>query len=221
MNATLKMCVVLLLAFAASFAGAKGGGSSGGGGHGGGGGHASSGGGRSVSSVSARPGPSPSAAPRPTAPQAAAPARTTTTTTTTRTVNSSSRYVSGGGVAYGGMGSGYHYDNGLMTGLLIGNMMHPTNTVVYAGGGAYNNNALLYPDGRVVNQHGQQIGTYQNGQFTEMQNGPMAAQPIPQDALAPVEKEKTVSEWLKDIFVFVVVVLSIIFLILLLFGLLA
>jgi hypothetical protein len=119
------------------------------------------------------------------------------------------------------MGSGYHYNNGMMTGLLIGNMMHPTNTVVYAGGGAHNNNALLYPDGRVVNQNGQQIGTYQNGQFTEMQNGPMAAQPVPQDALTPAEKEKTVSDWLKDIFVFVVIVLIIIFLALLLLGLLA
>lgn len=116
------------------------------------------------------------------------------------------------------MGVGYGYSNGLVTGMLIGNMMHPTNTVVYAGGGVHNNNALLYPDGRVVNQNGQQIGTYQNGQFTEMQNGPVVAQPIPQDALAPVEKEKTVGDWMKDILVFFVLILVIVFLIIILRG---
>lgn len=119
------------------------------------------------------------------------------------------------------MGMGYGYSNGLVTGMLIGNMMHPTNTVVYAGGGVHNNNALLYPDGRVVNQNGQQIGTYQNGQFTEMQNGPVVAQPIPQDALAPVEKEKSVSDWLKDIFAVIAIVLAIAVCIIILLGLLA
>lgn len=119
------------------------------------------------------------------------------------------------------MGVGYGYSNGLVTGMILGNMMHPHNTVVYTGGGANNNNALLYPDGRVVNQNGQQIGTYQNGQFTEMQNGPIVAQQIPQDALKPAEKEKSVADWLKDIFLFVCVVLIILILILVLLGLLA
>jgi hypothetical protein len=82
---------------------------------------------------------------------------------------------------YGGMGMGYGYSNGLLTGLIIGNMMHPHNTVVYTGGG-YSGNALLYPDGRVVNQQGYQVGVYQNGQFTAM-NGGMVAQPAPADAL--------------------------------------
>jgi hypothetical protein len=135
-------------------------------------------------------------------------------------VNTSSRYVSGGGVAYGGMGMGYGYSNGLLTGMIIGNMMHPHNTVVYAGGGAHNNNALLYPDGRVVNQQGQQVGTYQNGQFTETPNGPVVAQPVPQDALhPPAEREKTVGEWMMDILKVVLLILAIVFLIIILRGL--
>lgn len=93
------------------------------------------------------------------------------------------------------MGPGYYHNDGLLTGLIIGNMMHPQNTVVYAGGGAHSNNALLYPDGRVVNQQGQQVGTYQNGQFTETPNGPTVAQPIPQSALKPAEKETSVGEY--------------------------
>lgn len=110
------------------------------------------------------------------------------------------------------MGAGYYHNDGLLTGLIIGNMMHPQNTVVYAGGGAHSNNALLYPDGRVVNQNGQQVGTYQNGQFTEMQNGPTVAQPVPQEALKPVEKEKTVMQWLGDILAVIALVIAIIFL---------
>lgn len=109
-----------------------------------------------------------------------APSRTTTTTTTTRTYSSS--YVHPYGGCCGGMGMGYGYSNGLITGLIIGEMMHPANTVVYTGGGAYSNNALLYPDGRVVNQQGYLVGTYTNGTFTAIQNGPMVAQPVPQDA---------------------------------------
>ena len=93
------------------------------------------------------------------------------------------------------MGPGYYHNDGLLTGLIIGNMMHPHNTTVYTGGGANNNNALLYPDGRVVNQQGQQIGTYQNGQFAETPNGPVVAQPIPQSALQPAEKETSVLQW--------------------------
>ena len=57
---------------------------------------------------------------------------------------------------------------------------------MYNGGGVYNNNALLYPDGSVVNQQGYQVGTYQNGQFTAVQNGPKVAQPVPADAGAEV-----------------------------------
>lgn len=216
--------LLLLLSLASCIiinADAKGGASSGGG----------RGGGSSVSAP-ARPAPAPSVAPRPSTPPAASPAQrpspaptaapktTTTTTTTTRSVNTSSRYVSGGGVAYGGMGMGYGYSNGLLTGMIIGNMMHPHNTVVYAGGGAHSNNALLYPDGRVVNQQGQQVGTYQNGQFTETPNGPVVAQPIPQDALhPPAEREKTVSEWMKDILLFTLLILVIVTLIIFLRGL--
>ena len=86
---------------------------------------------------------------------------------------------------YGGMGMGYGYANGMLTGLIIGNMMHPAHTVVYNGGGAYNNNALLYPDGRVVSQSGQLVGTYVDGQFTAIPNGAIVAQPVPKDAQAP------------------------------------
>jgi hypothetical protein len=82
---------------------------------------------------------------------------------------------------YGGFGMGYGYSNGLLTGMIIGNMLHPHNTVVYTGGGTYNNNALLYPDGRVVDNRGYQVGTYQNGVFTAV-NGGMVAQPVPADA---------------------------------------
>ena len=114
---------------------------------------------------------------------ATAPSRSTTTTTTTTTMNRtySSPYVSPGGY-YGGWGMGYGYSNGLLTGLIIGNMMHPHGTVMYAGGGSYNNNALLYPDGRVVDQSGRVVGTYVNGQFTAVQNGQIVAQPVPADA---------------------------------------
>jgi len=165
-----------------------------GGGGGAGGGHSvsSGGGGRSFSAPSS---PSPSkgsfsapAAP-PTAqkgsfsaPPVAAPRQTTTTTSTT----TMTRRTAGGGYAgspmmYGGMGMGFGYTNGLLTGLIIGNMMHPNNTVVYSGGG-YNGNALLYPDGRVVNQQGYQVGNYANGQFSPV-NGGMVAQPAPSDAV--------------------------------------
>jgi hypothetical protein len=180
---------------------------------GGGGGHsASSGGGRSFSAPSA-PSPSKGSFSAPVAPPAAqkgsfgappaaAPRQTTTTTSTT----TMTRRTAGGGYAgspmmYGGMGMGFGYTNGLLTGLIIGNMMHPTNTVVYSGGG-YNGNALLYPDGRVVNQQGYQVGTYQNGQFSPV-NGGMVAQPAPADAVQyqnsptqPVVLEKAVpSNW--------------------------
>ena len=162
----------------ANVADAKGGGSSGG--HGGGGGGRSGGGG--FSSSAGRPNSVATAPSRPSTP-AAAPApqtRTVTTTSTTTTRTAGGGYV-GGGMMYGGMGMGYGYSNGLLTGLIIGNMMHPHNTVVYTGGG-YSGNALLYPDGRVVNQQGYQVGTYQNGQFNAV-NGGMVAQPAPADAL--------------------------------------
>lgn len=127
-------------------------------------------------------------APRPNSAPVVTPnaAPRTTTTTTTTSVNRTSSYgyrspYVGGGYMYGGMGMGYGYSNGLLTGMIIGNMMHPQNTVVYAGGGQYNNNALLYPDGRVVNQQGYQVGTYANGQFIPV-NGGMVAQAVPADA---------------------------------------
>jgi len=110
-----------------------------------------------------------------------APTQTTTRTTTTLTRTYSSRYVSPGGY-YGGWGMGYHYSNGLMTGLIIGSMMHPYGTIMYTGPGMYYNNAVLYPDGRVVNQNGYLVGTYAGGQFNPIQNGPMVAQPAPADA---------------------------------------
>jgi hypothetical protein len=98
----------------------------------------------------------------------------------------------GGGMMYGGMGMGYGYTNGLLTGLIIGNLMHPHNTVVYSGGG-YNGNSLLYPDGRVVNQQGYQVGTYVNGQFTPV-NGGMVAQQAPADALQYQNSQPVVLE---------------------------
>lgn len=108
------------------------------------------------------------------------PSRSTTTTTTI------SRNYYGGGMGYyyhpymmyPGFGMGYGYSNGLMEGLIIGSLMHPAGTTVYSGGG-YGGNALLYPDGRVVDQNGYQVGTYINGQFTPVQNGQMIAQQAP------------------------------------------
>ena len=83
---------------------------------------------------------------------------------------------------YGGWGYGYHYDNGFMTGLIIGNMMHPTGTVMYAGPGMYANNAVLYPNGQVVDQSGRLVGTYVGGVFTPVTGGAIVAQQVPQDA---------------------------------------
>jgi len=212
------LCAALALS---GIADAKGGSSSGGG-HSSGGGGRSSGGmssGRSSPSYSStsRPNSAPSVAPTnrpnsapvvtpnaarpnstpsisPNAPAAPAGPRTTSTTTTSSTTSRSySRNVNyGGGMAYGGMGMGYGYSNGILTGLLIGSMLHPHNTVVYAGGGSYNNNALLYPDGRVVNQQGYQVGTYQNGQFTNVQNGAMVAQNAPADAYQSSQPQQVV-----------------------------
>jgi hypothetical protein len=119
--------------------------------------------------------------------QAPAAPRTTTTTTSTTTTNRthSSRVNTGGGVMYGGgFGMGYPYMgmNGLLTGMIIGSMMHPHHTTVYAGPGPQSGNALLYPDGRVVNNQGYHVGNYQNGQYAPVENGAMVAQQVPQDA---------------------------------------
>jgi len=150
-----------------------------------GGAHVSSAPGPSRGSFSSAPGPAPSVTPsgQRGSFSSAAPQRSQTTTTTTTTVNRnySGRYVTGGGY-YGGWGMGYHYNNGLMTGLIIGSMMHPYGTVMYTGPGAYYNNAVLYPNGQVVNQQGYLVGTYAGGQFNPVQNGPMVAQPAPADA---------------------------------------
>lgn len=115
------------------------------------------------------------------------------TVTTTRTVTRSSGYFGGryyGGYHYGygygwhpymfggPFGMGYMYSNGLMEGMIIGSLMHPAGTTVYSGGG-YSQPALLYPDGAVVNPQGYQVGTYANGQFAPMANGPLLAQPAP------------------------------------------
>ncbi len=83
-------------------------------------------------------------------------------------------------MAYGGLGMGYGYSNGMLTGLLIGNMMHPHNTVVYSGPHS-TGSTLLYPDGKVVNGNGQQVGTYDGQTFSPMQNGPIVAQQLPAD----------------------------------------
>jgi hypothetical protein len=177
-----KLFTILALTGALAMSGvadAKGGGSSGGGGHSSGGGGRSSS--SSFSSGGSKGGYSSTAPSRPAAAPAPAQRQTTTTTTTTTQRRTSGGGYVGGGMYYGGMGMGYGYSNGIMTGLIIGSMMHPHNTVVYTGGGQYNNNALLYPDGRVVNQQGYQIGVYQNGQFTAM-NGGMVAQQAPADA---------------------------------------
>jgi len=170
--------------------------SSGGGGRGG-----FSGGGGSRGSVSSAPSASSSSAtrggfssqsapsaPRPTTTVPGTRSTTTTTTTTNRSSSSSSggyRYNSpyvGGGMMYGGWGMGYGYTNGLLTGMIIANMMHPHNTVMYTGSGQYSNNALLYPDGSVVNKQGYLVGNYVDGQFNSVSNGPMMAKPVPADA---------------------------------------
>lgn len=80
---------------------------------------------------------------------------------------------------------GYGYSNGIITGLILGNLMHPQGTTVYGGGGYQGGSALLYPDGRVVDQNGYQVGTYINGQFTAVQGG-MVAQPAPAPVSQPV-----------------------------------
>ena len=108
---------------------------------------------------------------------------TTTTTTTSRSYSYGGGYVHPYGGYYGGFGTVYGYNNGLLTGLIIGNMMHPYGTVLYTGPGMYANNALLYPDGRVVNNQGVLIGNYIGGQFVPITNGTVVAQPVPQDAI--------------------------------------
>ena len=177
-----------------SFADAKGGSSSGGGGHGGGGGR----GGSSSTSGAARStspttGGSASRPATSTTTTAAPRTTTTTTTTTARTSTYSSRYVSPGGM-YGGWGMGYGYSNGLLTGMIIGGMMHPHGTVFYTGPGIYGNNAVLYNDGRVVNRQGVLVGTYIDGVFTPVVNGGVVAQTVPSDAGAQpvivVDREK-------------------------------
>ncbi len=126
--------------------------------------------------------PAMSAKPSISRPSAATTSRRTTTTTRTRSSNN----IGGGyyhpGYMYPGFGMGYGYSNGMLTGLIIGNMMHPQGTTVYSGGGYSGGNALLYPDGRVVDQNGYQVGSYSNGQFTAQQGG-MVAQPAPADAV--------------------------------------
>lgn len=122
--------------------------------------------------------------PKPT--PGAAPATRTVTTSTTTSVSThsySGRNVSPGGM-YGGWGMGYGYSNGLLTGLIIGNMMHPHGSIMYAGPGVYANNALLYPNGQVVNQQGVLVGTYVNGVFSPVTNGQVVAQAVPQDVQA-------------------------------------
>jgi hypothetical protein len=122
----------------------------------------------------------PTASTQPAAPQTRSVTTTSTTTTTTRSPGG--RYVDGG-TQFGGLGMGYGYSNGLLTGIIIGNLMHPPHTTVYTGPG-YGAPAVLHPSGAVVNQQGYQVGTYQNGQFVATQNGQMLAQQAPADAFA-------------------------------------
>ena len=112
---------------------------------------------------------------------ATAPQRSVTTTTTTVNRSYSSRVSPGMG--YGGMGMGYHYSNGLMTGLIIGSMMHPHGTVMYNGYGSYSGNALLYPNGSVVDQSGRLVGSYVGGVFNPVMGGQIIAQQVPSDAM--------------------------------------
>jgi hypothetical protein len=155
-----------------------------------------------------------------------APSRSyTRNTTVTRNYYSSRGYYHPGygyhPMMYGGFGMGYGYSNGLIEGLIIGSLMHPAGTQVYGGGG-YQGQALLYPNGMVVDQNGNQVGMYQNGQFTAVQGG-MVAQQAPANAQqymqqpAPVVVEET-SAWTNNIIaacegilVFIVVVLALIF----------
>lgn len=111
------------------------------------------------------------------------PSTTTTRRTTTVSRSYGGRYSGYHPMMYPGFGMGYGYSNGILTGLIIGNLMHPSGTTAYTGGG-YSGSALLYPDGRVVDQNGYQVGTYQDGHFNAMQGG-MVAQPAPTDAAEP------------------------------------
>jgi hypothetical protein len=120
----------------------------------------------------------------PVAPPKPAVKQSTTTVTRNTTINRSYNY--------GGMGMGYGFSNGLLTGIIIGNMLHPANSVMYSGPGAYSNNAVLYPDGRVVNQQGYVVGNYVNGVFTPVNNGALAAQPAPTDAFVPQQTQPIV-----------------------------
>lgn len=132
------------------------------------------------------------------------------TTTTTRTRSGGYGGYGYHPMAMGGFGMGYGYSNGMMTGLILGNMMHPTGTTVYTGGG-YGGQALLYPDGRVVDQSGYQVGNYNNGQFVAQQGG-MVAQPVPSDAQpvpVTVEPAYTAGEIIGGVFI-VILIISII-----------
>ena len=182
----MKKLLAVVLICLSTVAFAKGGAGGGGGGHASsGGGHASfssghssysGGGSKSFSSSGYRP-----------------------STTYTRTTTYRSSYV-GGGMMYGGMGMGYGYSNGLLTGLIIGDLMHPQGTTVYNGGG-YNGQALLYPDGRVVNSQGYQVGQYNNGQYTPVDGG-FVAQAVPQDAGAQQQPQPVIVQQPNDSQVF-------------------
>jgi hypothetical protein len=70
--------------------------------------------------------------------------------------------------------------------------MHPAGTTVYGGGG-YSGEALLYPNGMVVDQNGMQVGMYQNGQFTPVQNGQFVAKQAPSNALQQMQQPAQVT----------------------------
>ena len=117
----------------------------------------------------------------------------TRTTTTTR-----SSYTYGNPMVYSGLGTGYMYNNGFIQGLLIGHLLHPKGSIPYTGGG-YGGNALVYPDGRVVNKDGYQVGTYNDGQFNPVEGGMVAKR------MQVMERPITVTTWTIEDFVSILI----------------
>lgn len=105
----------------------------------------------------------------------------------------------------GGFGMGYGYTNGLVQGMILNQLMFPRGTTVYAGGG-YQGNALLLPDGCVADGSGNQVGVYQNGQFTPMQGG-MIAQPAPQPPVV-VDDSPSAMNVIMGILIFIVLIVT-------------
>lgn len=75
---------------------------------------------------------------------------------------------------------GYGYSDGVIEGLILGRLLFPPGTTVYAHEG-YTGNAVMLPDGRVADKDGYQVGTYVEGKFTPVGDGPrqLIAKPAP------------------------------------------